>query len=293
MKDAKFIDVSGVSTRYFEAGDGEPMLLLHGGDYSLTSNATDWGPAYDSLARYFHVYAVDRLGQGFTDLPKRASDYVIGATVPHSYQFLKRLGIDKAHVAGHSRGGYAACRLALEYPEVITTLTIVDSGTLITPRESPDDWYAKVEEEAMRLSDPREQQRYMVAANSYSSGHITDEWLDDMVKVAESANFKEARAKWAHLKPQFLEDLAVRSKETRDWIAGGRLNTPTLIAWGFNDPSAEMDPTGLSALNLILPNVPRSDMHIFNEAGHYVFREHPEAFAAVVKAFADSTSRGS
>ena len=70
MKDAKFIDVLGVRTRYFEAGDGEPMLLFHGGDYSSTSNATVWGPAYDSLARKFHVYALDRLGQGFTDLPK-------------------------------------------------------------------------------------------------------------------------------------------------------------------------------------------------------------------------------
>ena len=156
MKDAKFIDVLGVRTRYFEAGDGEPMLLLHGGDYSSTSNATVWGPAYDSLARKFHVYALDRLGQGFTDLPKRDSDYVIGTTVQHSYEFLKRLGIDQTHVVGHSRGGYAACRLTLEYPDVIKTLTIVDSGTLMTVQETPNDWYDKVEEEAMRLSDPRD-----------------------------------------------------------------------------------------------------------------------------------------
>ena len=289
MKDAKLIDVSGVRTRYCEAGDGEPMLLLHGGDYSFTSNATDWGPAYDSMARNFHVYALDRLGQGFTDLPKRDSDYVIGATVPHSYEFLKRLGIDRSHVVGHSRGGYAACRLALEYPEVINTLTIVDSGTLITPRESPNDWYAKVEEEAMRLPDPREQQRYMSAANSFGSGHITDEWLDDLIKVADSPKIKEVRGKWAQLRPQFLEDLEVRSKETRDWIAGGRLKTPTLVTWGFDDPSAKMDPTGISALNLILPNVRQSQMHIFSQAGHYVFREHPDAFAAVMKAFVDST----
>ena len=60
------------------------------------------------------------------------------------------------------------------------------------------------------------------------------------------------------------------------------MNTPTLVTWGLDDPSAFWDPIGINCLNLILPNVKNSSMHIFNNAGHYVFREQPEEFNAVV-----------
>ena len=50
------------------------------------------------------------------------------------------------------------------------------------------------------------------------------------------------------------------------------------------------DPIGINCLNLVLPNVKDSQMHIFNRSGHYPFREHPEQFNAVIKSFIAANS---
>ena len=95
-----------------------------------------------------------------------------------------------------------------------------------------------------------------------------------------------AAAKHSELEEKiFTKDLIERQKETHQWIREGKLNTPTLVTWGLDDPSAFWDPIGINCLNLILPNVKNSSMHIFNNSGHYVFREQPAEFNEVVISF--------
>ena len=69
-KDAKFVDVKGTNTRYFEAGEGETMLLVHGGQFGGGASAEDWFLNFDALAESFHVYALDKTGQGYSDRPR-------------------------------------------------------------------------------------------------------------------------------------------------------------------------------------------------------------------------------
>jgi hypothetical protein len=93
-EDAKYIDVHGVRTRYFEKGKGDALLLVHGGQAGDGSNnAQSWEQNYDYLTQYFHVYALDRLGQGYTDNPKKEEDYKehYQQIVDHVYGFIGRL----------------------------------------------------------------------------------------------------------------------------------------------------------------------------------------------------------
>jgi 2-hydroxy-6-oxo-6-(2'-carboxyphenyl)-hexa-2,4-dienoate hydrolase len=90
------------------------------------------------------------------------------------------------------------------------------------------------------------------------------------------------------LRIRFKEDLISGEKETIEWIKTGGITVPTLIFWGYNDPSAKFDPIGLSLLELILSSTAHSQMHIFNHAGHFPFREHPQAFVSVVESFINS-----
>ena len=69
MKDPQFVDVNGVRTRYYAAGDGEPIVLVHGGHYGQRSSAEDWELNFDRLAEEHRVIAYDKLGMGFTDNP--------------------------------------------------------------------------------------------------------------------------------------------------------------------------------------------------------------------------------
>ena len=108
-------------------------------------------------------------------------------------------------------------------------------------------------------------------------------------RINDLPKYQEAAAKNAELEDQYNRDLVAMQRETHAWIRAGGLNCPTLVIWGLEDPSAIWDPIGLDCLNLILPNVADSQMHIFNHSGRYPFREHPEEFVGVVKAFIESS----
>ena len=253
-------DVNGIQTRYLEAGKGEPLLLVHGGHFGMPVNANDWDLNIEGFAENFHVFALDKIGCGFTDNPKTDGDYVIGTMVQHAFEFLKVKKIQGLHVVGHSRGGYLVTRLALEHPELVKTLVIVDSGTLMT---APNPIYDEWDKRAAHMEDARERVRYRTAANSFGSEHITEEFVTKRVKAEALPKSRIAAAKMeAGLKTMFKEDLIAEQKKTHDWIKAGVIKVPTLIVWGANDPSARLDPVGFAAMQLIFSSVPQSQMHI-------------------------------
>lgn len=278
----KFVDVHGVETRYLESGAGEAMLLVHGGDFGGYELADDWIPIVDILGEKFRVLALDKIGCGFTGNPDGDEAYVIGSVVRHARDFLHALGLDRAHVVGHSRGGYAATRLALESPEVVRSLTIVDSGSLMAP---PNPIYDTWNRQAESLTDTRERVRYLVAVNSFSDKHIDPAYVDAMSQAAELPKSKLAASTLVRLWARFEEDIVRNQERTRSWIRAGRLQRPTLVMWGYNDPSATMDRAGIPCMSLVLQHVAVSEMHILGGAGHFCFREQPVGFAGALTGF--------
>ena len=279
----KYVDVKGIRTRYLESGSGEPLLLVHGNDFGKFGSANNWSRNIDELGKNFHVFAIDKIGAGFTDNPKCDEDYVIGTQVQHAYDFLKTMNIDSAHLGGGSRGAYTVCRVALEHPEVCKTLILIGSNTLWQAHNPIHDEWAR---NTAKIEDERERYRYILAMNSCKTDYITDEILDLSVKIKSQPKIAEAEAKMKDgLQGNFFEDLAIRQKETHEWIRQGRLKVPVLIFWGYNDPSAVFERGGLGVMRLILNNVSRAEVLIVNQSGHQVYREHPEKFNTAVTDF--------
>jgi pimeloyl-ACP methyl ester carboxylesterase len=275
--------VEGLRTRYFECGTGEPLVLVHGDNPGSRGSAEDWAFNIDGFVRAgYRVFAVDKIGCGYTDNPAADGDYVIGSSVRHVAGFIGALGVGPVHLVGHSRGGYTVTRVALEHPDLLRTLVIVDSSSLMTP---PNPENRAREAEALALPDPREQHRYALRVNSFAGDHITDTFLDQILAVQALPKTAEARAAWARVYPTFSADIVARQTETHEWIRDGGITCPTLVLWAWNDPSATMERCGIPCMNLILPSVPRSEMHILNRAGHFCFREQPEAFNGAVVDF--------
>jgi 2-hydroxy-6-oxo-6-(2'-carboxyphenyl)-hexa-2,4-dienoate hydrolase len=114
----KWVDVDGIRTRYFEAGTGRPLVLVHGGtkgDSSGGANAEDFDRNFSELAEKFRVISADRLGQGYTDNPRRDEDWTMAASVRHFAGFLAALGYAPYNLVGHSRGGYVVARVTLDH----------------------------------------------------------------------------------------------------------------------------------------------------------------------------------
>ena len=284
MREAKFIDVEGVRTRYFEAGSGPHLLLLHGGNFGDNDNvdcAENWALNWDGFADAFHVIAMDKLGQGYTDNP-RPGDYTIEAVVTHARGFIRALGLERLNLVGHSRGGYLAMRLTMEDQERISALTVVNSASM-----SPG---ANVRRGPLLAGAPkpplsRASIEWVTGAFSHSTAHITPEWLDARVAIAETAKNRAAvDERWKVNDSLYLPGFNAQKSRTMEWILGGGLSVPTLLVWGRDDPSAVVG-GGIEAYGIIAESTARADMHIFNRAGHYSYREHPADFVRVVTAF--------
>ena len=103
--DASFVDVEGIRTRYYGYGEGEPVVLLHGGNWSGSSSANTWSRNVRGLAEQFAVYAPDRIGCGMTDNPADRSAYVYETEVEHMDTFTRTMGLESFHLVGQYRGG--------------------------------------------------------------------------------------------------------------------------------------------------------------------------------------------
>lgn len=282
MNEPLYVDVNGKRTRYLAAGEGEPMVLVHGGHFGTRSSAEDWELNLDRLGGEFSVYAIDKLGMGFTDNPGSHDEYTIDAHASHLKGFVDALDLGPVHLVGHSRGGYAVTRMALDHPDLVRTLTVVSSSSVTNPfNPIYAEWRAKAE-----TMEEREAVRYLISSNSHSDEHITESMVDVGVEIGRLEKTEEAKALMdGGLYDKFKEHLLNRIGDIEKEVGSGRLQAPTLVLWGFNDPSATIDRCLKPAIDLFLENVRGSELHIFNQAGHYCFREQPEAFADTVIGF--------
>jgi 3-oxoadipate enol-lactonase len=103
-------------------GTGEPVLLLHG----LGSSTEDWAPQVDHLAGRWRVITCDVRGHGRTSKPR--ARYTIHQFAADVAALLEFLDCGPAHVVGLSMGGCIAFQLALDRPDLVRSLVIVNSG---------------------------------------------------------------------------------------------------------------------------------------------------------------------
>lgn len=284
MIQENYVDVDGIRTRYLFAGDSGPIaVLVHGGHFGRQASSDDWDVCIERLARDCRVFALDKIGSGFTDNPRKDEDYVINSTVRHLVAFITKLGLGKVHLVGHSRGGYTIIRATMDHPDMVSTATVVSSATLMAP---PNPIYKQWDKLSRSIRDPRERSRFLTAANSYAPDHVSDRLVDAHLAAQALPKTAEADRKLrSGLWDQFRSDLIVEQEATKARIQSDGLPVPTLVTWGYEDPSARFDPVGIAAINLLLPAAPIGECQVFNHAGHYVYRERPDAFASCLAGF--------
>ena len=285
--------MGGIRTRYLEAGEGEPLVLFHGGNMgsgNMAECAEDWELNLPGLARHFRVVAVDKLGQGYTDNPPTDADYTMAATVRHAHNFVIALGLERVNIAGHSRGGYLVTRLTLDYPDLIKSSIIVDTNTLAPG--VPASQQVLANPPVPRLS--RESQRWIIQHYSFSPTHITDSWLDKICHVAALPKSIESVEKMRDRRlsaRQFMPHLNSDKGEVFARLRDDGMKRPTLVMWGKNDPTAILA-QGQIIFDLVARRQAETQMCVLNRAGHFCFREQPAAFNSAVTGFIKGQDKG-
>ncbi len=122
------IHINGVDLYYESHGAGESVLLIHG----LGSSTRDWDPQIPALSKQFEAIAFDVRGHGRSSKPKQR--YTVKLFAADAAALMRALGIGPAHVVGISMGGMIAFQLAVDAPDLIRSLVIVNSGPAMSIR---------------------------------------------------------------------------------------------------------------------------------------------------------------
>lgn len=120
--DRKSVDIDGREIAYYREGSGETVLFVHG----ITTYSFIWRNIFPAFTQNYDAIMVDLLGCGDSDKSLDA-DFSLKAQSEMLRGFLKALGIDKVHFVGHDVGGGVAQIFAVNYPEALHDVTVINT----------------------------------------------------------------------------------------------------------------------------------------------------------------------
>lgn len=250
---------------YFnEAGEGTPLLLLHGSGPGATG-WSNFGKNMQELSKHFRCIAPDMPGWGRSVAVKwKDRDHVQDAVY-----LLDALGIEKVAVVGNSMGGATSLRLTAEHPDRISHLMTMGAGApgprYFSASNGPSEGL-KLLQAGYRDPSP-ESIRRMVDIFTFDPTFATDELVQQRSQVAMSRP--------DHLE-NFIEGMANRRGfATLEQVMS--ITTPTLIMHGRDDRVVPFE----HAL-MLLAAIPNSRAVIMNQCGHWMMLEHGAEFDRLV-----------
>jgi 4,5:9,10-diseco-3-hydroxy-5,9,17-trioxoandrosta-1(10),2-diene-4-oate hydrolase len=267
-------DVGGLTFAYHEAGEGEPLLMLHGSGpgVSAWSNFRDNLPVF---AERFRTIMPDLPGFGGTDLPELDEVYP-RAAAKWIARLMDELGIESAVFVGNSMGGAVAAELAALAPERVRRMALMGSGGLSVGifQAEPSEGFLRLFE---FLEDPtRERMIAWVRTMVHDPRRITDELIDERLGNATAEGVLEkTKAIFAS-----MFDPRRQAAHTPLWTKAASITTPTLLLWGRDDRMLPYDQAHFA--NRWLPDV---ELHTFARCGHWIQIERKADFERVVIEF--------
>lgn len=269
------VTAEGHRIHYREAGDGAPVVLLHGG--IIDAAHVSWPPVVDRLAPDYHVVAPDLLGYGESDLPP--GPYSIPRHAGVIADALEELDLGPVTLVGLSMGGGVAMQLTLDRPDLVDRLIPVDPYGL--GRELPNGLLSYL------LARVQLFNRIAIAAfrrsrelTRASLGGIVHD-LDSLSEVAVDAVYREVQRPTAGAAFRRFRDSEVTSQGYRTTFTDRFSEVPvsTHFLHGAHDQLFPVEWARRAA-----DRVPDGDLTVLDDCAHWAPRENPDAVAAHVSA---------
>lgn len=260
------VDAGGIKTNYLEAGEGPPVVLLHGSGPGVTAYA-NWRLTIPALAESFHVYAPDMVGFGYTDRPDGIT-YNMDTWVDQIVGFFDALGLEQAHVVGNSFGGALSIALADRYPDRVERLVLMGAVGVEFPITQGLDavWgYEPSVENMRRIMD------YF----AYNRELLTDELAEVRYRASIEPGFQESfSAMFPAPRQRWIDAVAAPEERIR------ALPHETLVVHGRDDQVIPLE-NSLRLGQLI----EKAELHVFGRCGHWTQLEWSDEFNALLMRF--------
>lgn len=264
------VQIDGHRIAYVEQGEGGPVVLIHG---IPTSNLL-WRNVAPKLAKTHHVFAPDLLNYGRSEKPVDAN-VSIEAQSRLIVKFMDKVGIESADIVAHDIGGGVAQLIAVNYPDRVRKLVLIDAVFF-------DSWpipeFVPLQkdgaEEKIDLDEFITMMREFLPQGVHRKAAMTDEvielylapWSTEAGKKALFRNFRRLNSEYTQAIAGELKHLA----------------NETLIIWAEKDVFQK--PEYANRLEMTIPN---AKLIWIKDAGHWLMEEKPEEISAHLIAFLD------
>lgn len=274
-----------IEISYLIGGNGPPLLLLHG----FPQTKAIWSQVAPELARHFTVVAADLRGYGASSKPHGKSDhstYSKRSMAADQHALMKSLGFNQFFLLGHDRGGRVSHRLAMDFPESVLRLMVLDISPTLTMYENTTMEFAKGYWHWFFLIQPEPVPENLIGANP-------EFWLKNhMGRHAGTGIFSPdlwseylAGASHAESMHAMCEDYRAAASidlihDRSDRAAGKMLKMPLKVLWGehglVNQCFKPLEDWRVVAKDVAGKAVP---------SGHYIPEEIPDVLLAEAKEF--------
>jgi pimeloyl-ACP methyl ester carboxylesterase len=258
---------------YHEAGDGPPLLLLHGSGPGVSGWANYRGnlPAF---AAHFRTLVLDLPGFGKS---YACDDSPLIAAGPAVLDFLDGMQLDAVPIVGNSMGGNIAARIASGNPDRVSRLVTIGGVGIPLFNPTPAEGIKLL---VQFVEDPtRERLVTWMESMVYDTRILTDEFVELRWQAATSP------AALADVRRMFNSRALAAMRDQSAFAAAQvgsltKIQAPTLITWGRDDRVTPLD-SALIPMRLI----PKCELHVFYDCGHWAMIERQAEFESVVLSF--------
>jgi len=262
------LQTTDVETYYTCVGRGEPLLFIHG----LGSDADGWAFQVPAFADIYRVITYDLRGPGRSGHPP--GPYTIEQFAADAAALVDALAATPAHVVGLSLGGAIAFQLALDRPELVRTLTIVNSAP------------------GLELRTLAERLRWWSAIGTrWVLGHLlSPRRLGELLGRNLFPKPEQAAIRAAFVEHFAANDRRAYNAAARALFAWnvldrvGAIRCPTLIV------SADHDYTSVALKAAYAARMPNAVLHVIRDSRHATPVDQPEPFNAALRAFVASAA---
>ena len=264
------LDIDGLNLHVQRAGEGPPVVLLHG----FTGSGDSWRSLVEALAGEFTTLAVDLVGHARSGHPEALDRYRMRRAVDDLAAMLRALGFERAAWLGYSLGGRVALEIAVHRPEVVSAL-VLEGATpgLATPVERAER-VAADEALAQRL----EREGLEAFVDYWQSIAL---WDSQRRTLTDDQRAALRRGRLAHHPVGLAGSLRGMGTGAQEWV-GDRLpevRVPVLLTAGTLDVKFSAIAREMAAA------IPDATLRLIDDAGHAAHLERLDAFNAIVREF--------